>query len=138
MAKKSSNIASRFALFCDHAVISSDGKLSIIGEFNQIYSSTETPGLYKGFLVASLQGDRDQKAQIEVEFIDSEKKDILPKRTFDIDFGASSSANILIEIAGLSFPHFGDFKAQFLHGGDVISQAPLKVLKVHQNVPAQA
>lgn len=127
-------IKGRFALFCDYALISSDGKLSIIGEFDQLSSTQEKPVLNKGFVVGSFEGEPGKKVKIQTKFVDEFGKDILPPRVLDIRFGHGGKANIVIEIAGLDFEKAGSYKVMFQGYGKVLAEAQLKVVRFNKDV----
>lgn len=76
-----------------------------------------------------LEGKAEEKAEIEVEMIDQEGKNILPKRILSTMFGPSGVANILVDISNLSFDKAGKYSFQFSSGGKIIAQAGLEVIK---------
>ena len=47
-AKDLSHLNARFALFCDYVLISRDGKLSLIGEFDRLFSPSDTASIRPG------------------------------------------------------------------------------------------
>src|SRR4051812_29704265 len=59
----------KYALFCDYALISQDGKFSLIGEFDRLYSSAEVATLNRGFLVAKLIGEPSNDLNLSVALI---------------------------------------------------------------------
>lgn len=135
---RSDGIEGRFALFCDYALTSSDNKLSIIGEFDQINSTNDSPVLHKGFLVASFDGDPDSNASIDVKLADPKDENVLFKGTFNINFSHSGRANILIEFGSLPFKKFGIYEATFINSGEPIIKTQIKIIRVKGNVAAQA
>lgn len=137
MSRDDGKIEGRFALFCDYALTSSDGKLSILGEFDQLFSPNDNPVLQKGFLVASFEGEPNDKTAINVKLADSKAENILFEREFEITIGSGGRANILIEFGGLPFKSFGIFKAGFSEGKKEIISAQIKVVKVNQT-PARS
>ena len=138
MSSSDGTINGRFALFCDYALMSSDNKLSVIGEFDQINSTNDTPVLHKGFLVASFDGDSNSKANIDVKLADPKEENILFKGTFNINFSHTGRANILIEFGSLPFKKFGIYEAIFTNSGKPIIKTQIKVIRVKEKVAAQA
>lgn len=134
MSSSDGTIEGRFALFCDYALTSADGKLSIVGEFDQIYSTQGKPVLNRGFVVGSFRGEPNAKAEITALLVDDKNKNILPEQTFHVTFGSSGVTNIIIEIAGLAFEASGIYKALFLHNQKTLSEAPIKVMEGKGNV----
>ena len=135
---RSDGIIGRFALFCDYALTSSDNKLSVIGEFDQINSTTDTPILHKGFLVASFDGEPNSKTTIDAKLADLKDENVLFKGTFNINFSHTGRANILIEFGSLPFKKFGTYEATFTSSGKPIIKTQIKVIRVKENVAAQA
>lgn len=124
----------KFALFCDYALISSDGKLSILGEFSQLLGIGQKPTLNRGFLVGSLVGEAGTKEEIEIKLVDENNANVLPNQKFNIEFGPGGIANILVEIAGLVFNKSGKYKAVFLLEGKTLIEAPLFVVERSQTI----
>lgn len=135
---KDEKIKGKFALFCDYALTSSDGKLSILGEFDQINSTSDNPHLHKGYLVASFDGEPQSNAEIDVKLSDPKDENILFKGTFNIKFSPGGRANIMIEFGNLPFKKFGVYEADFLSLGKSIIKTHIKIVKVTQTPPIQA
>ncbi|MDP3974284.1 MAG: hypothetical protein Q8P92_05635 [Candidatus Daviesbacteria bacterium] len=131
-------IKGRFALFCDYALTSSDGKLSILGEFDHFHSSNDSPILQKGFLVASFEGEANTNVTIGVKLAHEKGDNVVFERDFNITIGRGGRANILIEFGGLPFKQFGIYKATFSEGKKEITSANLGVSKVEQKSPARS
>lgn len=138
MSSNDGTIKGRFALFCDYALISSDNKLSIMGEFDQINSINDTPVLHKGFLVASFDGEPSSKEVIDVQLSDLKGENALFKQTFNVTFSHTGRSNIIIEFGSLPFNKFGIYKATFESRGEPIINTQIKVIRVKGNVAAQA
>ena len=135
---KDEKIKGRFALFCDYALTSSDGKLSILGEFDQLNSTNDNPHLHKGFLVASFNGEEQADASIDVKLSDPKDENVLFKGTFNIKFSPNGRANIMIEFGNLQFKNFGVYEADFSSSGKSIIKTQIKVVKITQTPPVQA
>lgn len=131
---KGDGVKGRFAVFCDYALTSADGKLSIIGEFEQLISTQGKPVLSKGFLVGSFRAEPHAKVEITVKLIDEKGNSLLPERTFNSTFGSNGGHNILLEINGLAFATSGIYKGQFLHQDKVLCEASIKVMEGRGNV----
>lgn len=129
MSSSDGKVKGRFALFCDNAFTSSDGKLNIIGEFDQLFSTKGKPVLNRGFVVGSFKSEPNIKTEITVRLVADNNKNILPEQTLAITFGSSGVANIIIEMTGLVFERSGIYKALFLHKEKVLSEADIKVME---------
>lgn len=135
---KDEKIKGRFALFCDYALTSSDGKLSILGEFDQLNSTNDNPHLHKGYLVASFDGEAQSDAEIDVKLSDPKDENVLFKGTFNIKFSPGGRANIMIEFGNLQFKNFGIYEADFKVGTKSIIKTQIKIVKITQPTPVQA
>lgn len=124
---KSDGLKGRFALFCDYAFTTSEGKLSIIGEFDQLLGLKGKPTINKAFLVGSFLGNPREEVHIEVEFVDNKGNNILPSQSFKPTTGERGITNIIIEIGGLVFDHSGIYKARFMSSGKPLAEAELRV-----------
>lgn len=138
MSRSDKTIKGRFALFCDNAFTSSDGKLNIIGEFNQIYSTQEKPVLNKGFIVGSFKGEPGSRADIEVRLINEKNEDIVPKQVLTVTFGPGGGTNILVEINGLIFPKIGLYRSTFQAKGELIADSEVTVSRVKEHAPGKS
>ena len=125
-------IKGRFALFCDYALTSSDGKLSIVGEFDHLHSSNEKAILGKAFLVASFFGTPSSKVDLLVRLINDKEDDELFKQNFNLTISPEGKANIIIEFQGLTFNKFGIYKAIITEDEKLVSEVELSVIKVKQ------
>ncbi len=123
-------IKSRFALFCDYALTSSDGKLSIIGEFDHLHSTSEKASLGKAYFVASFFGTPNSKCDIQVRLVNDQEDDELFKQNFNLTTSSEGRANIMIEFLNLTFNKFGIYKAVISEEDKVITEAQLSVVKV--------
>ncbi len=131
-------IKGRFALFCDYALTSSDGKLSIIGEFDHLHSTSEKATLGKAFLVASFLGTANKKYDLLVRLVNEQGDDELFKQDFNLTTSPEGKANIMIEFQGLTFNKFGMYKAIVTEEGKKVIETQLDVIKVNTLPQARA
>ncbi len=129
MAKKDS-LQVKFTLFCDYALISQDNKLSIIGEFDHVYSANEKAVLSKGFLVSRILGSPDSKIDLSLIINNEDKNDELFKKEFELTTDPAGRAGLIVEFGGLVFNKFGNYKATLTSNGSLIAEANLHVVKV--------
>ena len=122
-------IKGRFALFCDYALTSADGKLSIIGEFDHLHSTGEKAVLGKAFLVVSFLDKPNSKVNLEVRLVNEKGDDELFKQNFNLTASNEGKINIIIEFHGLTFNQFGTYKAVVLENDKKIIETSLSVLK---------
>ncbi len=131
-------IKGRFALFCDYALTSSDGKLSIIGEFDHLHSTAEKATLGKAYLVASFLGTPNEKYDLQVRLVNEKGDDELFKQNFNLTTSPEGKVNIMIEFQGLTFNKFGMYKAVITEEGKSVLETQLNVIKVNTLPQARA
>jgi len=131
-------IKGRFALFCDYALTSSDGKLSILGEFDHLHSTSDKATLGKAYFVASLLGTPNGKYDVQVRLINEKADDELFKQDFHLVTSPEGKVNIMIEFQGLTFNKFGIYKAIITEEGKSILETQLNVIKVNTLPQARA
>ena len=131
-------IKGRFALFCDYALTSSDGKLSIIGEFDHLHSTYDKATLGKAFLVASFLGTPNNKYDLQVRLINDKNDDELFKQNFNLITSPEGKVNIMIEFQGLTFNKFGMYKAIITEDSKSVLEVQLSVVKVKTLPQARA
>lgn len=132
------DIQTRFILFCDYALISNDGKLSIIGEFDHLFSTSDKPVLNKAFLVASLMAPPKKEINLILQLV-NDKGDIeIFKRPINVTSGEDGKLNIMLGFENLVFNKDGLYKAVILEGEETVAEAKLHVAKVKNQQPAQA
>ena len=127
-------IKTRFALFCDYALTSSDGKLSIIGEFDHLHSTSDKATLAKAYFVASFFGTPSSKVDLLVRLINDKENDELFKQDFNLTISPEGRVNIMIEFINLTFNKFGLYKAIITENGKKVSETELSVVKI-KNLP---
>lgn len=124
-------IKGRFALFCDYALTSSDGKLSIISEFDHLHSTGDKATLGKAYLVASFLGTPNEKCDLQVRLVNEKGDDELFKQDFHLVTSPEGKVNIMIEFQGLTFNKFGMYKAVITEEGKLVLETKLNVIKVN-------
>lgn len=132
------DIKTRFILFCDYALISSDGKLSIIGEFDHLISSLERPVLNKGFLVASLITTPKKEVTLTIQLVGDKEDNKVFNKVINVTSGEDGKLNIMIGFENLVFNGFGPYKAAVLEGKEKVAEARLHIVNVKLPQPAQA
>ncbi len=136
--KESPKLRAKFILFCDYALIAQDGKVSIIGEFDHLFSSQDTATLTRGFLVSKISGEANSQVNLEVSFINTQNKEPVFKNTFSINLDPSGNAGLVMEVSGLTFKQFGLYKAIISSSGKALSEAELHVAKAQVNNAVRA
>ena len=132
------DIKTRFILFCDYALISNDGKLSIIGEFDHLFSTSEKPVLNKAFLVASLMAPPKKEINLILQLVDDSGKNEIFNRPINVTSGEDGKLNLMLGFENLVFNNVGLYKAVILDGGKTVAETKLHIVKAKNQQPAQA
>ena len=131
------DIRTRFILFCDYAMISNDGKLSIIGEFDHLFSTSDKPVLNKAFLVASLVTTPKKEYNLTLQLVDDGGDNEVFKRPINVTSGEDGKLNLILGFENLIFSGEGLYKAVILDGKEQVASARLNLVKVKNQKPAQ-
>jgi hypothetical protein len=130
MKTPKTKLRARYMLFCDYAIISQDGKISLIGEFDRVFSTEEAAFLNRAYLVAKVLGDEDQSLDLDVSLTNTETKEVLFKSKLSVKLDNRGVAALMIELNGVRFTKFGVYKAVIAYQDDQIAEVELEVVKV--------
>jgi hypothetical protein len=119
-------------VLCDYASISSDGKLSINGIFDQVKVEKFPGGLARVFVVATVKGIPDTSYNLTLK-VQYKNQDMLPPRNIKTaPTGSNGKNNIVVDLVGLGFPKEGDYEVKLYHGDAIIGMTELKVYRLDQ------
>jgi hypothetical protein len=130
MKKNSNKLRARYMLFCDYAIISQDGKISLIGEFDRVFSTEDAALLNRAYLVAKILGEADEGLDLDVSLTNTETKEVLFKSKLSVKLDNRGVAALMIELNGVRFNKFGVYKASLAYEEDQIAEVELEVVKV--------
>lgn len=124
----------------DLALISQEGKLSIIGIFSLIRSTTvpaQHPQMYIVVMLEADSLDAGKDYPFSIELIDPDGKNIIHPLSGTIKFakpapGEKAAANILLGLNNINFPVFGDYAVKIRLNNEVRGSIPLKVIELKQ------
>lgn len=131
LGKETALLKVKYALFCDYALVSQDGKFSLIGEFDRLYSTQEIATLTRGFLVAKVIGEPARELNLTVSFIKDGAKVELFKNDLTLKLDERGTAAVIMEISGLQFKEFGLYKAVVANGREIVVEVAFDVVKVN-------
>lgn len=128
----------RFALLADHISTGERGKVSIIGEFDRLYSP-QVPFNYGPFFViarfeASVTEGSDHT--LNIVLVDQDGAEVIPKSPdLKVEFnptgrGRPLRSNVIMNFTAVQIPAYNDYEFHFLIDGRLIGTAPLVVLPV--------
>lgn len=122
----------KYSFVCDCANIDTQGKLNVLGIFNNIYMR-EFPGVYGNFMyVAALEFSRSETGDhnFRLCFIDYDGNDVLPPQDGRIEVNnAKSIANIIIKIGNVQFPKEGIYRIDLALDGRLATSVLINLIK---------
>lgn len=125
-----------YALLCDHAFLSIDKKVNIIGIFETINSAVFPVTHSKFTLVGSIEPSKD-RFKIAVDIVSkSGKSSILrdpQEREVVLPAERKGNFNFIIEIINTVFPESGEYLVEVKIDGKVISSLPLLLAKISES-----
>ena len=120
-------------LLCD-AATEQQGKLNILGAFDNIWTK-ELPAIHPACsVVTRIRFDKieDGNHSVRIHIIDYDGKNIGPKLEGNISVRTgpgldSSVTNLILNIQGLEFKQYGQYRIDLAIDGDIKASLPLRV-----------
>lgn len=123
---------SEIFVLSDNAIISKQGKLSIIGIFNQLFAVNFPTTLVKCSIVAVVSGKPNSNHQITLEMLTPEKKPLTQKHpTFNVQLGPSGKSNLISQITNLPLKAPGEYNLRLKKDGKTLAKTTLNVVKAN-------
>ncbi len=117
-------------VLCDHASISQEQKLSIIGIFDQFFV-TNLPTVWpKMYLVGVVRGEAGKEYQLTLKQTSPVKTEQnFPDKQFTITLGQNGKANVITELVNFPLSVAGVHKIQLICEKEQVSEIEFKVNK---------
>lgn len=126
MAKLTADI---FVL-ADHASVSQEQKLSIIGIFDQFFVANLPANWPKMFLVAVVRGTAGEEYPLTLKLTAPAKvENSFPDKDFTIKLGQNGKANVMTELVNFPLQVAGAHKIQLMSGKEKIGELEYRVNK---------
>ncbi|GEM_PF-4390341 len=125
-----SDVKADIFVLCDHASISQEQKLSIIGIFDNFFI-TETPATWpRMYLVATLKGDPDKEYPLKLKILPPKGVQAsFNEKELNLKFGAGGKTNFMTELLNFQLPAPGKYKIQLTSGEKLVSELEFSVTK---------
>lgn len=118
-------LSTEIFVLCDHASISQDQKLSIIGVFDQFFLANVPTTWPRMYLVAVVRGEANKELPITLKITPPPKTDLpseasgeggakLPDKEIQIKLGPNGKANLITELVNFPLPNPGVYKVEIL------------------------
>ena len=120
-------------LLCD-AATQQQGKLNVLGAFDTIFAK-KVPTVHPACSVATrirFEKVEDGNHSVRIQIIDQDAKNIGPKLEGNISVQTgpgldSSVANLILNIQGLKFERYGQYRIDLAIDGNIKASLPLRV-----------
>jgi hypothetical protein len=126
-----------YALVCDHAFLSIDRKVNIIGVFETINAQSFPVNHQKFTLVGSVAPSKDKfKMAIDIVAEDTDKsilKDVQERDVVLPPNNEGKNFNFIIEIINTVFPKAGYYLVKVVIDGEILSSQKLLLLQTTEN-----
>lgn len=117
-------------VLCDHATVSQDQKLSIIGIFDQFFVENLPTNWPKMYLVAVVRGEAGEEYPLTLKLTPPEKVEHeFPAKEFKIKLGQNGRANVISELVHFPIQVAGVHKIQLFMEKEKIGELEYKVNK---------
>ncbi len=121
----------KYMTFCDHAFLSQNNKLNIIGIFDQVNVAQFPGGLPRAFVVAILNTEPNKNRRFSIKGKLGDKT-VFPAINMEGAVGESGVHNIIVDLAGIGFPQQGDYEFVLSEDDEEVGSMKLKVSLVQQ------
>lgn len=129
-------LTAELLVLCDQAIISREGKLSIIGIFNQIFVQHLPTRFLRLFIVAIFTGKPDSQHSLLLEIKNASKKTI-ETRQIKLKLGNNGKGKFIAAIQGLPLKSVGTYTLSFKKGQQSFAQKKFQVIKVKPRTQGQ-
>jgi hypothetical protein len=122
-------LSTELLVFCDYATTSNDGKLSVIGIFDRIFT-TNLPSHYgRHFLVAIIKGMPGSKHELSMELTGPDGNVVLRAEKLVLVFGQNGKANMVSDVAGMKLVSVGKYELIIKEDNNLVGSTELYVTK---------
>ncbi len=126
MAKLTTDI---FVL-CDHASVSQEQKLSIVGIFDQFFVANLPSNWPRMYLVAVVRGEAGEEYPLTLKLTPPQKtENEFPPKEFKIKLGQNGKANVMTELVNFPLQVPGVHKVQLFTGKEKVGELEYRVNK---------
>jgi len=125
-----SDVKADIFVLCDHASISQEQKLSIIGIFDNFFVAN-TPAIWpRMYLVATLKGEPDQEYPMKLKIVPPKGAQAsFPEKELTLKFGPGGKTNFMTEMVNFQLPAPGKYKIQLISGTKNVGELEFSVTK---------
>lgn len=113
---------------CDYAIVDQQGKLSVLGIFNQLNVVKFPGGLPKFYFVASILGEPFTSYTVTFKAHEENSSKLIANKDGHLQTGASGRTNLIIDVVNVAFEKVGNYAFSIYDGETKIATTKLEVL----------
>lgn len=119
---------------CDYALISQEGKLSVVGVFDEVRLTQIPGGISRAFFVAIIKGEAqtDYNFTLKAENV-TDKIEILKPLEIKVKTGYNGKSNILVQLINLTFNKPGEYRFSILSNNEIVGSLTLQTFLLKGN-----
>lgn len=125
-----SDVKADIFVLCDHASISQEQKLSIIGVFDNFFVSNIPAVWPRMYLVAVLKGEPDKEYNLKLKIVPPKGVQAsFPEKELTLKFGPGGKTNFMTEMINFQLPAPGKYKIQLSSAAKTVGDLEFTVTK---------
>src|SRR3990167_891819 len=122
-----------YVLLCDHAFLSIDKKVNIIGVFETI-NAAKFPVIHPKFVIVGSIAPNKKDFKMSINIVDQEGSQVLgdiEEREVNLPkSGEGQNFNFIVEVVNSNFAKPGVYSVKITIDGEIIGEMPLKVVEI--------
>lgn len=118
---------------CDYSLVDQQGKVSIIGIFDEFRVEKFPTGFIDKFLVATIHGEPSTPYKLTIEMEkDNNKHNLLRPTIVDTKTSPNGKTNLIIRLTNVGFEKEGDYFFKIYNGNELVGSTHLKVIRIQK------
>jgi hypothetical protein len=119
---------------CDYALVSQEGKLSLIGVFDEVRVAKLPGGISRAFFVAAVKGDPRTEYGFTIKAENTtDKAEIIKPLEVKVKTGYNGKSNIIVQMINLAFNKQGEYRFSLLSNNEIIGSLTLQTFLMKIN-----
>jgi len=119
-----------FLTLCDYAMMSQEGKLSVMGMFDRMFVRQVPSTFARFFIVAVLSGEAESEYGVVLLIQSPTGKAVVPEKELKVKLGTGGRTNIITDVVNFPLPEIGSYSLKITVGETEIGMLPFMVMQV--------
>lgn len=115
---------------CDFALVSQEGKLSLVGMFDRMFVSQLPTTYARFFIVMAVSGKPRSNETVMLRLKAPSGTLVLPEKELTFAIGEGGTANMITDVINLPLTEVGEHSLSLVSGKQTLVTKPLTVMKV--------